>query len=227
MSAGQKRAGRGTRTGFVRRAAPIVVLVLLALTAYFLGGFLRFANDVAGLRAPASIEDVDGIVVLTGGELRLSQAMRLLKETRIQRLLISGVNPGTTPAALARVSGGDPALFDCCVDLDYAALDTIGNARMTVAWAHQHDMRRIALVTSDYHIPRALTELANVEGAPAVVPYPVSPRKLWRPDGLPTPLGLRLLAQEYLKVLAARARIHTGFDIVETLGRRLSTPSVG
>ncbi|KAA0968661.1 YdcF family protein [Aureimonas fodinaquatilis] len=201
-----------------------LMLIVLAALTYFAGGFLRFASDVANLSAPQSIANVDGIVVLTGGEARLQQAVNLLRQgTDVspgKRLLISGVNRGTSLATLAKITGGDRALFECCVDLDYAALDTIGNAKMTVEWAREHHMARIALVTSDYHIPRALVELSAVPDAPEIVPYPVSPQKLWRADGLPTRLGLRLLVQEYAKVLAAKARFATGFDIIERLGQR-------
>ena len=47
------------------RLGLLLFLAVLGLAAYLAGGFLRFANDVASLRAPASIADVGGIVVLT------------------------------------------------------------------------------------------------------------------------------------------------------------------
>ena len=52
-------------------------------------------------------------------------------------------------------------LFDCCVDLGYQALDTAGNARETRDWAREHNITRsLIVVTSNYHMPRALAELS-------------------------------------------------------------------
>src|SRR6202051_2094204 len=44
----------------------------------------------------------DGIVVLTGGTSRVTDALELLGAGRGKRLLITGVNPGTTTADIPR-----------------------------------------------------------------------------------------------------------------------------
>lgn len=202
----------GRRWSRAKRFLAALVLLALAGGAYLTGGFIRFAEDVARMSAPREIASADGIVALTGGELRVERAVNLLKHGRGERLLISGVNQHTSAAALSRLTNTDPALFDCCVDIDRAALNTIGNAEMTARWAVRHGFNRLILVTSDYHIPRSMLEFAGIKGAPEIVPYPVSPEKLWRPDGLPSGLGLRMLASEYTKMLVARFRIATGLD---------------
>ena len=46
--------------------------------------------------------NADGIVVLTGGTSRVTDALELLAVGRGKRLLITGVNPGTTTADIAR-----------------------------------------------------------------------------------------------------------------------------
>ena len=189
------------------RLALGLLFLAFAAAAYLGGGFVRFARDVALLSAPPASSSTDGIVVLTGGEQRVKQALELLRAGEGRRLLISGVNRETSARALARTTGEEKSLFDCCVDLDNEALNTIGNAEMTTRWAQEHGFHRLLLVTSDYHIPRSLLELADVPDAPEIVPYPVSPEKLWRRDGWPTKLGLRILAIEYAKVLAVKARV--------------------
>ena len=45
--------------------------------------------------------NADGIVVLTGGTSRITDALELLAARRGKRLLITGVNPGTTTADIA------------------------------------------------------------------------------------------------------------------------------
>lgn len=215
-------ASRPARRRF-RAVAVIVVFALLAGGAYLAGGFVRFARDVALLSTPPIAGQADGIVVLTGGEQRLAQGLRLLREGHGRRLLVSGVNRETSAAALARTTGEDRKLFDCCVDLDYEALNTIGNAEMTARWAHEHGFTRLFLVTSDYHVPRSLLELADIRDAPQVVPYPVSPDKLWRSDGWPSRLGLRLLATEYAKVLVVKLRQSFGLDLTRIQGHRVAS----
>src|SRR5688572_25373472 len=88
------------------------VLLLSAL------GFVLFANRVT--REP-ELQNVsaDGIVVLTGGQVRISEAARLLEDGRGQRLLISGVNQKTGRPSLLKISGLEKEIFDCCVDLGY------------------------------------------------------------------------------------------------------------
>ncbi|WP_244491962.1 YdcF family protein [Aureimonas sp. AU12] len=205
------KAGRARSSR--RRLFLVAIFLMMAGGAYLAGGFVRFARDVAALSAPPAIGSADGIVVLTGGEQRLQRGIELLREGRGKRLLVSGVNRGTSAKALARTTGTDADIFDCCVDLDYEAMNTIGNAEMTARWAAEHGFSRLVLVTSDYHIPRSLLEIADVPGAPEIVPYPVSPDKLWRRDGWPSRLGLRLLATEYAKVLAVKARLALHLDL--------------
>jgi uncharacterized SAM-binding protein YcdF (DUF218 family) len=171
----------------------------------FLGGFVIFASSithyVAGVGAPA-----DGIVVLTGGEHRLSEAARLLGEGRGKRLLISGANRMATREDLHRKSGLPPTLFDCCVDVGYDAHTTSGNANETKAWATDRRFNRLIIVTSSYHMPRSLIELGRVMPGVALVPYPVVSRNFrterWWLHGATA----RLLFSEYVKFLPSAAR---------------------
>ncbi len=165
------------RRHWPRRIAWLALFVVLAAGAYLVGGFARFASDVAALSAPPApaAAEADGIVVLTGGEQRLRKAIALLREGEGQRLLISGVNRGTSAAAIARATGTELALFDCCVDLDYEAMDTIGNAEATAHWAKDHGFARLLLVTSDYHIPRSLLKWAASRARRPSFPIPSRP----------------------------------------------------
>ena len=177
--------------------------VAVALFAFF-GGFVIFASSIAHY-APAVGLQADGIVVLTGGEHRLSEAARLLAEGRGTRLLISGVNRATTRHDLHRKSGLSTAMFER-VDVGYAAHDTSGNADETKAWAAAHGFSRLIIVTSSYHMPRSLIELGRAMPATALVPYPVVSGNFrterWWMHGATA----RLLFFEYLKFLPSAAR---------------------
>lgn len=215
LSASRADAAGGRRGGRRSGAARMLVaagLGLLICCGYVAGGFVRFAQDVAGLSTPARVERADGIVVLTGGALRLDQAIGLLKDGRAERLLISGVNPSTSITTLSKLTETDRRWFDCCVDLDYAALNTVGNAEMSGRWAESRGFDELILVTSDYHMPRTLLEFERFTRVPVIRPYPVARADLWADPSVPSGLGMRVLFTEYLKLLAARLRIATGFE---------------
>jgi len=151
--------------------------------------------------------DADGIVVLTGGTSRVNDALELLAAHRGKRLLITGVNTGTTTADIAREIPNYKSLLTCCVDLDYSALNTLGNATQARLWATDHGFRSLIVVTSAYHMPRALAELEHQLPHAALIPFPVLSDRLriepWWSNGDTT----KLVMSEYLKFLFAKVRM--------------------
>lgn len=175
-------------------------------TALVAFGFVVFANAVTREPDPQYAE-ADGIVVLTGGQTRISEAARLLDERRGARLLISGVNRKIGRASLLRISGLDEKTFSCCVDLGYAALNTIGNADETRRWAEALGYDRLIVVTASYHMPRSLAELARAMPNIELIAHPVAPDALRRRAWWLDSTAARLLASEYIKFLPAAARL--------------------
>jgi uncharacterized SAM-binding protein YcdF (DUF218 family) len=171
--------------------------------------------------------EADGIVVLTGGQTRIAEAAKLLESVRAQRLLISGVNQKTGRPSLLKISGLDEKTFDCCVDLGYAALNTIGNADETRRWAEAMGYDRLIVVTASYHMPRSLAELAREMPNIELVPHPVAPDglrdKVWWLDVSAT----RLLASEYIKFIPAAVRlvVARGFSSWQAKSETASTGS--
>ena len=196
-----RRARRRSRLW--RAALPLLVALPVVLVAV---GFIAFAEKIAHSRPPADPR-ADAIVVLTGGAQRIDGALALIEAKRAKRLLISGVNPDVTQRDLERVVSG--TLRDdlaCCVDLGKQALDTIGNAAETRLWAEERGFSSLIVVTSDYHMPRSMTELAGAMPDIELIPYPVASAHLAFAGWWHDPGAFGLLAREYGKYLVANAR---------------------
>jgi uncharacterized SAM-binding protein YcdF (DUF218 family) len=170
-------------------------------------GFFGFVGLLLPNQEIALGQNADGIVVLTGGDSRVTDALELLASGRGKRLLITGVNTGTTTTDIARHTVDYTKWLGCCVDLDYAALNTFGNAVQARRWALEHGFTSLIVVTSAYHMPRALAELAHQLPDATLIPYPVVSDRLriepWWSNGTTT----RLVLSEYLKYLFAKVRM--------------------
>ena len=188
---------------FLTALLVVVVLPLIALGS----GFLYFAQSIATERGDLA-ETADGIVALTGGALRIDDGMALLAASKARRLLISGVNPDIDRTEVRKLVPQHAGLFDCCVDLGRDARDTIGNAEETAEWVNHNRFRSVIVVTSAYHMPRALEELHNALDGVDLVPHPVILDSLQLERWWTNPSTTRLLVLEYFKYLAALIRIH-------------------
>lgn len=198
------------RRGQVARLLRWTIGGILAVVLAAGIGFVSFAQHVSTLSTPANPEPADAIIVLTGGLYRLDAGVDLLKSGKGARLLISGVNPSAGRDDLREATGGDKRLFSCCVDIDHAALDTIGNAEESAKWINVHHYRSVILVTNNYHMPRSLLEMRRFLRDAEIRPYPVVNTILSDGTWLTKPDALRVIATEYAKYLAALARGFTG-----------------
>ncbi len=150
-------------------------------------------------------KNIDGIVVITGGQQRLDAGLSLLTGGTASKLLVSGVGEGVSKTILANELNFNPvqkSFMTCCVELEFVASDTRGNAYAARQWAQTNKFSSLYLVTANYHMPRAKLvfqqEMPNI----ALSYWPVNPDDLDL-DGWWTELALiRLLAREYVKYLA-------------------------
>lgn len=201
------QAGAGSNRRGLGRLAPRLAAAVLSICALaFAVGFALFADHVASLEAPAELRPADGIVVLTGGQSRIDAGLDLLKAGKGRRLLISGVNPIARMDDLRMATGGDMSLFNCCIDIDRAALNTIGNAEESAKWASANTYGSIIIVTNNYHMPRSLLEMRRILPVAQLQPYPVVNAPLTDGAWMSNPDVLRVLLTEYTKYIAALAR---------------------
>jgi uncharacterized SAM-binding protein YcdF (DUF218 family) len=205
MVEGEPKRAAGRSVGR-SRTVKLVCATSLAALAALAGGFLWFAFGVVREGAPLD-RSADGIVALTGGASRIADAVELLASGRGRRLLITGVGPITNSAELMRLAPDHERWFGCCIDLDYAAANTVGNAVETQRWARERGFRSLVVVTSDYHMPRAMLEISHRLPDVTLIPFPVVSGQVRAEPWWRRPATAKLLVFEYLKYLVAAARI--------------------
>jgi uncharacterized SAM-binding protein YcdF (DUF218 family) len=176
----------------------------LAITAFvvWLAGLAWFVASSLAMRGDRAAP-TDAIVVLTGGRLRLEAGLALLAAGKGKRLFISGVNPRVDRGVLLRALGPAAEREARCIVLGRRSDDTAGNATETADWMRRQDYTSLRLVTSWYHMRRALLEFRRAMPRLTIVPQPVfathvDPEDWWGRHG-----AALLVVEEYEKYLAA------------------------
>jgi uncharacterized SAM-binding protein YcdF (DUF218 family) len=185
------------------RSAALFMLLILCWGAGLMAFVARVEQSTPAADPPVS----DGVVALTGAsDARITAAMKLMELGKARRMLISGVNPQASRSDIRGVAKAVQRIYDCCVDLGFEAVDTVGNARETARWVKARGYHSLIVVTSDFHMPRAMLELRAALPGVRFTPYPISStelsaRRWWR-----TQEGARRMILEYCKYLAILAR---------------------
>lgn len=172
--------------------------ILLALGAGFAWFAWSLPTEEVNLQRNA-----DGIVALTGGGSRVNEALELLALKRAQRLLISGANPSTNAKEIMRLHPEFAGVVKCCIDFD-RSLNTLGNAVETRKWAERRSIGSLIVVTSGYHMPRALAEIGRQLPGVTLIAYPVFSEQLRSESWL---AAARRVGVEYLKFVFAHVRM--------------------
>ena len=193
------------------RAALVAVLVVAAL---WLAGLVWYAGRIAdatpGPGDPQGDTQANAVVVLTGAQDRLAVGFELLAQGRAQRMFISGVYRGVDVQQILRALRRSPREAGNPVALGYGADDTVGNARETAEWAAKENVESLILVTSNFHMPRALLEFHAAMPGVVIVPHATAAPSFKIDAWLRWPGTLRLIASEWTKYVAARVGLASG-----------------
>lgn len=169
-----------------------ILFVSSFMLLFLLGGFYLFCEDAIELssktsrsktsRTKAKSQKSDAIIVLTGGSDRIKEGFRLLKNNNAPRILISGVHDEHSKRTLMKNKGFFNKSQKQRVSLDYEATTTIENAFYSWKWMQQRKVKKIHLVTSNYHMRRALLEFQSYLPREKMIIYAISPlRKNLKP----------------------------------------------
>lgn len=165
----------------------IIVSIVLIFGSWG-AGLLHFIDCAA----PKSLNNqiiTEAIVVFTGGRLRIKTGLSLLKDGYAPILFISGVISPRSIEARLILQGINPQQ----VIYDLKARNTKDNAAALKVFTDRCQIKSLRLVTSAYHMPRALAEINKLFSSAQIliVPHPV----------LLQPPNYRLLFKEYHKYL--------------------------
>ncbi len=179
------------------RVVKIIAMLFVTLSSLWAAGFVFFSAFAILAPPYSALQKPDAIVVLTGGDNRIQEGLKLMAEGRSRHLFISGVHKDVTKNEILALWTGTPALPPCCVTLGYKATSTEENAQETREWLAQNHFTDILLVTGNYHMARALLELQSTLPDVRLHIHPVQ-----QPDlGIKTMRFWGLLLLEYHKTL--------------------------
>lgn len=169
----------------------LLLLFLLAVTVLF----VDFAYKTFSVRQ--SNAKTDAIVVLTGGRGRVDEGIKLYRENRATWLFLMGVDPLVRKSELFREHQGKRGGEG--VFLDKVSRNTLENALQAREFIVRKKVGSIILITSRYHMKRAILIFQNVLPKNVVIyPFPVDSKNLkeewWSHGG-----SFRLLMGEFYK----------------------------
>ena len=188
---------------FVLRVFVIVLAAVLLLAGW---DFSRFVARADRAVSPDPPVEAEAVASLTGAsDARIISAVQLADSLDLP-LLISGVNVDATPADIARVAKVDVDKIDCCVTLGKAAASTEGNGDEVADWARRNKVDRIIVVTSEYHMERALFELKRAMPEGHFIPHAVMTTKVRPADWYRDTSTAKTLIEEWIKYRLAGLR---------------------
>ena len=159
-------------------------------------------------------KEIPNIVILTGGTNRIKDGLKIIayfskSKKNNYKILVSGTGIGFTKKSLERKLGPNfnPQLIQCCIDLDSVSKNTFTNASETLKWTNKNNIREFILITSNYHMPRALLEFKNAMPNLKIYTYAITPKKHVIENWLNSYQTFGLVFTEYCKYFIANLRI--------------------
>ena len=154
------------------------------------------------------------IVILTGGTNRIKDGLKIIKDFKIPKIikykiLVSGTGIGFTKISLKKKLGPNfnSHLIKCCIELDSISKNTFTNASETFKWTRKNNIKEFILITSNYHMPRAILEFKSVMPNLKIYTYAITPKKHDIKNWFSSYRTFSLVLTEYCKYIVASIRV--------------------
>jgi len=197
----------------VKKTVTIIFFLLMSLCY----GLFDFLGKIPSKQYTVSTNQSDGIIVLTGGNNRLKQGIKLLINKKAKKLFVSGVYRGNDVRRLLAIQKQNPEEVLCCINIGYNATSTHGNAKETAEWVKNLKYKSIRLVTANYHMPRSLVLFRSAMPDIRIIPHPVYPPKFKYNKWWLSGRTVNLVISEYFKYIIAN--FTSVFDVKKFIER--------
>lgn len=180
-----------------------LIIIAALLFALWLGGLIKYAVSAQNIHAEKQTLKTNAVIVLTGGNHRIQTGLELFASAAAPNLYITGVFENTSKEDILRFAPTGATLPPCCLELGHEARSTKENAAEVKEWLRGKQFHSIRLVTSPYHMERALLEFKAAMPEVTFITHPVT-----KPDREPNSWPFwEIVISEYHKYLWRRAQL--------------------
>ena len=188
-------------------------ILIILFSTYFFIELYTFKEKILSIDKYESTKE-SNIVILTGGSNRIKDGLKIINKFNNTnnlhfKILVSGTGKGFTKLSLRNILNADfdIKLLDCCLELESVSKNTFSNATETFKWATRNNIKQFILITSNYHMPRALLEFRNKMPNIKIFTHPITPKKHDINKWLSSTKTFSLVLKEFSKFLIASFRI--------------------
>ena len=188
-------------------------ILIILFSTFFCIELFFFKEKILSIDKYESTKE-SNIVILTGGSNRIKDGLKIINKFNNTnnlhfKILVSGTGKGFTKLSLRNILNADfdLKLLDCCLELESVSKNTFSNAIETFKWATRNNIKHFILITSNYHMPRALLEFRNKMPNIKIHTHPITPKKHDINKWLESTETFSLILMEFSKFLIASFRI--------------------
>lgn len=145
--------------------------VLLFIMIVWCAGLIYFGYSINHYHNDINTH-TDAIITLTGGRNRIIEAVKLLNSGKADFLFISGVDKHTSLRSIQKTQKIKTSMLHR-IDIGHMATNTETNAEEAQIWISNKHVASVRLVTSNYHMARAVLEFKHLMPELDIIPHPV------------------------------------------------------